>query len=221
MGMSKNQSETNVQRYLHQAGCSWEFNPPHASHMGGSWERMIGLARRILDSMLLSQCSRLTHEVLCTLMAEVSAIMNSRPLVPVSNDPEDPFILSPSMLLTQKVGVPPPPGDFTDKDLLTKQWRQVQALANNFWNRWSREYLATLQHRMKWTKSKRNLQEGDIVLLKDNQAARNSWPMAIITKTYPGEDGRVRKLELKTTEQGHSKIFLRPISEVIMLLTKD
>ncbi|KAJ8007561.1 hypothetical protein DPEC_G00095320 [Dallia pectoralis] len=114
MGMSKNQSETNVQRYLHQAGCSWEFNPPHASPMGGSWERMIGLARRILDSMLLSQCSRLTHEVLCTLMAEVSAIMNSRPLVPVSNDPEDPFILSPSMLLTQKVGVPPPPGDFTD-----------------------------------------------------------------------------------------------------------
>ncbi|KAJ7991266.1 hypothetical protein DPEC_G00295540 [Dallia pectoralis] len=190
MGMSKNQSETNVQRYLHQAGCSWEFNPPHASHMGGSWERMIGLARRILDSMLLSQCSRLTHEVLCTLMAEVSAIMNSRPLVPVLNDPEDPFILSPSMLLTQKVGVPPPPGDFTDKDLLTKQWRQVQALANNFWNRWSREYLATLEHRMKWTKSKRNLQEGDIVLLKDNQAARNSWPMAIITKTYPGEDGR-------------------------------
>ncbi|KAI3353038.1 hypothetical protein L3Q82_019611, partial [Scortum barcoo] len=42
-----------MQQYLKDQGCSWEFNPPHASHMGGSWERMIGIARRILDSMLL------------------------------------------------------------------------------------------------------------------------------------------------------------------------
>lgn len=123
-----------VQKYLGEQGCSWTFNPPHASHMGGSWERMIGIARRIFDSMFLLQKSRLTHEVLCTLMAEVTAIMNARPLLPVSVDPQQPFILSPSMLLTQKSGVPPPPGDFTDKDLYCKQWRQVQALANHFWS---------------------------------------------------------------------------------------
>ena len=123
LGMDKT-----VQAYLSEQGCSWIFNPPHASHMGGSWERMIGVARRILDAMLLQQNTRLTHEVLCTLMT-VSAIINARPLLPVSTDP-DPFILSPSMLLTQKSGVPPPPGDFTEKDLHTKQWRQVQALAN-------------------------------------------------------------------------------------------
>ncbi len=56
-------------------------------------------------------------------MAEVTAIINARPLLPVSADPEQPFILSPSVLLTQKTGVPPPPGDFSDKDLYTKQWR--------------------------------------------------------------------------------------------------
>lgn len=131
--------------------------------------------------MLREQFTRLTHDVLCTLMAEVTAVINARPLTSVSNDPEDPFILSPAILLTQKVGVPPPPGDFTDKDLLTKQWRQVQALANKFWNHWSREYLPTLQYRRKWTRSHQNLQEGDIVLLRDSQAARNSWPMAVIT----------------------------------------
>ncbi|XP_042281759.1 uncharacterized protein LOC121906755 [Thunnus maccoyii] len=220
LGISKNQPDSTVQRYLNQQGCSWEFNPPHASHMGGSWERLIGVAR-ILDSMFLEQHTRLTHDVLCTLMAEVTAIINARPLIPVSNDPEDPFILSPSMLLTQKVGVPPPPGDFIDKDLLTKQWRQVQVLANKFWSRWSREYLPTLQHRRKWNKSHPNLQEGDLVLLKDSQAARNNWPMAIITKAFSGSDGRVRKVELKTTDQGHSKTFFRPVSEVVLLLAKN
>ena len=57
--------------------------------MGGVWERMIaGMARRILDLMLLKESKKnLTHDVLNTLMAEVSAIMNSRTIVPVSTDP--------------------------------------------------------------------------------------------------------------------------------------
>lgn len=130
-----------LQLYLNDQGCSWEFNPPHASHMGGARERMIGIARRILDSIMLQSKVQLTHDVLCTLMAEVSAIINARPLLPVSSDPDNPFILSPSMLLTQKSCLIPPAGDFLDQDLYTKQWRQVQVLANQFWTRWRREYL--------------------------------------------------------------------------------
>jgi len=79
-------------------GCSWEFNPPDSSHMGGSWEHMIGIARRILDSMFLQLNTHLTHKVLCTLMAEVSAFINAQPLLPVSADPEQPCILSPCSL---------------------------------------------------------------------------------------------------------------------------
>lgn len=72
--------------------------------MGGSWERLIGVARRILDALLLtSEPTRLTHEVLSTLMAEVMAIMNARPLIPVSTDPDCPEVLTPAMLLTQKM----------------------------------------------------------------------------------------------------------------------
>ena len=222
IGASKeSEMDNTVQRYLSKQGCSWNFRPPYASHMGGSWERMIGVARRILDSMLLQQKSRLTHEVLSTLMAEITAIINARPLLPVSTDPQQPFILSPAMLLTQKSGVPPPPGDFTDKDLHTKQWRQVQALANQFWNRWSQEYLPSLQQRQIWTVPRRNLQVGDLVLLRDKQTVRNCWPMAIVTATFPGKDGHVRKVEIKTTNQGDAKTFLRPVSEVVLLLPKD
>lgn len=94
-----------------------------------SYGRFLGtarrVARRILDSLLHEQFTHLNHDVLCTLMVGDIAIINARPQASVSNDHKDAFILSPANLLTQKAGVPPPPGDFTDKDLLTKQWRQV------------------------------------------------------------------------------------------------
>ncbi|XP_059810833.1 plectin-like [Hypanus sabinus] len=169
----------------------------------------------------IQQRTRLAHEVLCTLMAEVTAIINAQSFLPVSSDPENPFILSPSTLLTQKAGAPPPPGDFSDKDLYTKQWRQVQALANQFWPRWRQKYLPLLQQRQKWTEPHRNLQVEDLVLLRDKQAARNSWPTARITATFPSGDGHVRKIELKTTDQGDVKIYQGPVTEVILLLPND
>lgn len=95
---------------------------------------MIGIAKRILNSMLLQHAStKLTHEVLTTFLAEVAAIVNDRPLVPVSTDPEDPVLLTPSTLLTQKIGsVPAPTGDFTTKDVSKQQWRHVNILRRRF-----------------------------------------------------------------------------------------
>ncbi|XP_062903592.1 uncharacterized protein LOC134346209 [Mobula hypostoma] len=114
LGISFNGDEEVMKRYLSEKGCTWTFNPPHSSHTGGAWGRMIGITRKILDSMLLqSGPSRLTHEVLTNFMAEVMAIVNNRPLRPVSTDTEDPFILTPATLLTQKSGpYPIPPGEF-------------------------------------------------------------------------------------------------------------
>lgn len=211
-----------VEKYLYTQRCSWVFNPPHASHMGGAWERMIGIARRILDYMLLEQRkSHLTHEVLTTFMAEVAAIMNARPLIPVSSDPESPLILTPAMLLTLKTGFAPPPpsGNFEEADLLREEWKRVQYLAEMFWTKWKHEYLKTLQLRHQWQEQRPNLQEGDIVLLKDTQAKRNQWPTGIITKTLPGQDGLVRKVEVEVVKDGARKTFSRPITEVVLLFS--
>ncbi|KAK2895109.1 hypothetical protein Q8A73_014597 [Channa argus] len=177
-------TKPNVLRYLSKEGCAWIFNPPHSSHMGGAWERMIGISRKILDSMLSQTSSScLTHEVLSTLMAEVCAIINARPIAPISSDPESPFLLTPAMILTQKTSSSyPPPGTFGTSDLYHKQWKRVQHLANMFWDRWRREYLFTLQTRSKWQQNRPNIKEGDLVLLKDDQVQRNEWPMALISK---------------------------------------
>ncbi|XP_073714235.1 uncharacterized protein [Misgurnus anguillicaudatus] len=212
-----------LESYLSEQGCTWVFNLPHSSHMGGSWERMIGVSRRILDAMFLQfRSKQLTHEVLTTFMAEVTAIVNSRPLTSVSSDPEQPLILTPSMLLTQKIGAHTvPPGQFDERDLYKRQWRQVQHLANEFWKRWRSEYICSLQKRRKWTHEKVNMQEGDLVLLRDIQVKRQEWPIGLITKTFPSDDGKVRKIEVKTVREGVPKLFLRPISEVILLLSKE
>lgn len=51
-----------MKKFLTNNGCTWIFNPPHSSHMGGVWERMIGMTRRILDSMFLKESKKdLTH----------------------------------------------------------------------------------------------------------------------------------------------------------------
>ena len=160
------------------------------------------MTRRVLEAILVDVPSKyLTHEVLTTLMAEVSAMVNARPLVPVSNDPDAPEVLTPATLLTQKPQqLRPPAGDFNAENLLSKQWKRVQHLANVFWARWRKEYLPTLQPRRKWHNASRNLREGDLVLLRCKDAPRNNWPHARITKAQADQDGKVRKVELVTRQ---------------------
>lgn len=67
---------------------------------------------------------------------------------------------------------------------------------------------------------KPNIKKGDLVLLKDKQGKRNEWPMALVTKTFPDQDGKVRKIELKNSKNsksGSMKTFPRPVSETILL----
>lgn len=65
-----NTDSTIMKTYLSDQVCSWIFNPPHASHFGGTWERMISLPRRVLDSMFLQLKDNLTHEVQVSLNQE-------------------------------------------------------------------------------------------------------------------------------------------------------
>lgn len=179
--------------------------------MGGTWKRMIGDVCCILDACT----ARLTHEVLVTFMAEVTAIAHIS-----LNRSDQPVILTPAMLITQEVGTPlVPPGQFDDSKLLQSQWRQVQSLANTFWDHWKEEYITGLQGHRKWRTKRPNLQEGDVVLLKDTKVKRNDWPVGLVT--FPSEDGKVRKIEVKIVLRGEQRLFLRPVSEVILLASKD
>lgn len=213
-----------VANYLSRQNCEWVFNPPHASHHGGVWERQIGTIRRILDAMLLELgAQQLTHELLVTLMSEVAAIVNARPITAIPSDIDEPLPLTPAMLLTQKTRpLGPLPGIFTTQDMYARQrWRKLQFLAEQFWTRWRREYIHNLQVRTKWNKEHRNLSVGDIVLVKDEQAHRNNWPLGKVTDAVRSKDGKVRKATVMISKDGQKKSYERPISALVLLVPAE
>jgi len=89
--------QTLIKRYTAEQGCEWIFNPPHVSHFGGVWGCQIGTIRCILDVMLLGiGRSQLTRELLVTLMAEATGIINIHPIAAIPSDTDEPQPLTPA-----------------------------------------------------------------------------------------------------------------------------
>ena len=210
---------------------TWVFNPPQASHMGGSWERKIGSVRRIMEATLVTLGGRkLSYDEFTTLLAEAASMVNRTPLWATSNDPNDPLPLTPDMILTLRNHNVTTKEDYTPEDLLRygkARYRRVQYLAEQFWTRWRKEYLITLTERRKWTQRKPCLQEGDIVLIKERFTHRNEWPTALVTEIQRSADGLVRAATLRsivprspsTDTSRPVRQIIRPISKLILLVS--
>ena len=213
-----------IRKFLLKHACDWiewQKNPPEASHMGGVWERQIRTIRSALSSLLLEHAGKLDDESFRTLLSEVEAIVNSRPLCTDNLNDENEGPLTPNHLLTMKSKVLlPPPGVFQRADVYCrKRWRAVQHLANEFWQRFKKEHLQTLQSRQKWHSIRRNVAVGDIVLLVEKDLPRNRWSKGRVTKVFPGEDGLVRQVDVKIA--GTGTILRRPISKLVNLIQAD
>ena len=114
--------QTDIMHYMLVNGTKWNFNPPTATHMGGIWERMVRSVKSILKPMLDKRL--VTDEMLQTLMAEVERIINSRPLTPVSYNPQDEDASTPNHLLVLRSNNNTPPGRFSAGDVYSRsRWR--------------------------------------------------------------------------------------------------
>lgn len=90
-------------------GTEWTFIPPSAPHFGGLWEAGVKSAKHHLRRVLGDQL--LTYEELSTLLCQVEACLNSRPLYPMSVDPTDSVAITPGHLLIGEapINIPEPP----------------------------------------------------------------------------------------------------------------
>ena len=192
-------------------GVNWHFNPPAASHQGGTWERMIRTVRKVLR--MLTNNRILTEEQLTIFVVEDKRIINDRLLTPVRDDQHDCATLSPSALLTGRLDTSLTPDVFIKADGYCRSWQTVQFLRNQFWRRWLAEYLPLLQECQKWLKPVRNFCAGDVVLIVVNNMPHGCWPKAIVQEMFPDRDGLVRHVRLCTAKGA----LVRDISKLCLL----
>jgi hypothetical protein len=209
-------NQQSLQKEMEQRGITWLFQPPTAAHMSGVWERLVQTCKRHLKALsgdrLLTDCG------LRTLLAEAEAIMNGRPLCPVSDDPKDLEVLTPNHFLMHRRVSGLPPGIFIKEDsLLRKEWRKVQYLLDLFWKRWIREYIPNLQQLEKWRTEKRNVCVGDMVLIVEDNVKRSQWPIGRVTRVLKGTDNLVRSAFVQTA----SAELHRPIAKLCLLEAVD
>ena len=160
---------------------------------------------------------KLSDESLRTLLCEVESIINSRPIVKTSDDINDASALTPNHLLLLRECPQYAPGIFQESDLYRRRWRAVQHLANDFWRRWTRQYLPELQRRQKWLSKCRNVKVGDLVLIINENTPRGVWPIALVKETFSSDDDLIRSVKVKTA----SSEFVRPVNKLVLLEGSD
>lgn len=197
------------------SGIVWTFQTPYASSQSGYWERRVKEVKRHLYAILGRR--EPTPEVLHTALYEVSAILNSVPLCPVSSDPGSLDAITPGNLLfnrTATVLVPVPTSpDFTYKT----KYRQVQQISDSFWKRFTAEFVPTLLPRKKWKVQRRNLQVGDLVVIFNPDLPRCRWNLGRVLELFPGRDGNVRNVSVKTKDG----VYQRPIQKLGLIAENE
>ncbi|XP_008189193.1 uncharacterized protein LOC103311377, partial [Acyrthosiphon pisum] len=206
LGLEK---EKNV--VINDTTCNWHFNPPAAPHFGGLWEAEIKSAKFHLKRAIVTHV--LTFEELTTLLTRIEGILNFRPLTPLSSDPCEIDCLTPGHFLIGQPLVALPDIDLTlTKQNVLTRWQLLRQCNQQFWHRWSHEYLSTLQVRSKWASTGTSLAIGDVVIVKTPPTV---WPTCRVIEIHPGKDGIVRVVTLKTAK-GTTK---RPAVQLVKLPT--
>ncbi|XP_070068138.1 uncharacterized protein [Drosophila takahashii] len=138
-----------IREFASRSGCEFAFTPPRAPHMGGLWEAGVKTAKNLLLRAVGS--ALLSAEELATVLVGIEAVMNSRPLGAISQDPSDGEALTPGHLLTGGPLLATPALRTPDQEGLSclRRWRLVSSVRQMFWRRWSREYVLGLQIRGK------------------------------------------------------------------------
>lgn len=191
----------------------WEWNVPRASHQNGVVESLIKSVRQALD--VTCKLHAYTEEQWRTFLSEITYIINDRPLYPSSDDIFESPPITPNDILLGHHNPPPqaePEKRVNPRDLL----RNVQKTVQDFWETWIKYFAPNLLPRNKWFKTRDNIQIGDLVLELDQRHRRN-WKMALIVDVYPGKDGRIRKVKIKTANGDYD----RPIHKLCLIATKE
>ncbi|XP_029163322.1 uncharacterized protein LOC114934776 [Nylanderia fulva] len=197
---------------LTQDGTQWNFNPPSAPHFGGKWEAAVKSVKFHLKRVLGNHL--LTFEEMTTLLTQIEAVLNSRPLSPLSDDPEDLAALTPGHFILGHAPtvLPEPSLEHINLSRLSR-WQLLRQMLESFWSRWSKECLQRFHDTSKWSHPTPSLKNGDMVLVVDERYPPSKWPLGRIVDTHPGKDGLTRVVTVKT----QTTMLKRPVVKLCPL----
>ncbi|XP_050076085.1 uncharacterized protein LOC126563480 [Anopheles maculipalpis] len=198
--------------YCADNGIDWSFIPPRSPHFGGIWEAGVKQVKHHMKRIVGDR--KLSYEELYTTLTQIEGVLNSRPLVPSSDDPSDYTAITPAhFLIGREMQAVPEPDYSILKENRLSRWQLVQSMLQHFWRRWTAEYLPELQNRSKWLKRK-EIKVGSLVLLADQNTPPLHWPLARIVAAHPGDDGVTRVVTVRTANGAE---FKRAVTEVCLL----
>lgn len=178
------QQQGNVSEHFGNEEIRWNFIPARARNFGGLWEAGVKSCKHHLKRVMGN--AFLTFENFYTLLTQVEATLNSRPLAQMSSDffsfPIDFDILTPAHFLIGRrlTSLPDPSLKDVPENRLSK-FQHLQNLYQHFWTRWSKEYIHLLQQRTKWTRSQRSIKIGKCVIIKKDNLPPLQWRMGRIS----------------------------------------
>nr|XP_041633409.1 uncharacterized protein LOC121503245 [Drosophila kikkawai] len=208
--------QTAIDEFCLTDSIEWRFIPPRSPHFGGLWEAAVKTAKyhfyRSVGPAILPA------DDLRTLVCHIAAIINSRPLVSLSEHPGDLDVLTPAHFLgTAPLALFPEP-DYTNLNLnRLDRWQKISFYQQLFWSRWKQEYLTLLQQRSKWRTQKTDVQLGDVVLVKDENLPSLKWPLARVVNLVAGSDNVARVAVLKTA----TGLINRAVAKLCVLPKQD
>lgn len=205
--------QSTLNKKVLEQGITWHFQPPYASHFGGLFEAGVKSFKHHLHRVIGTRT--LTYDEMHTLLCQIEAVLNSRPLCVLSADATDPLPLTPSHFLIGGPLTAIPDVSLVDENpnrLL--RWRLIQQSTQQFWRKWSLEYLHEIQQRGKWFSDRGTpIREGMIVVVCDDNAPPLQWRLARVHALHPGPDGSVRVVTLQI-----GKTFVkRPVVKICPL----
>ncbi|XP_062538341.1 uncharacterized protein LOC134206628 [Armigeres subalbatus] len=210
------QAVQRIEQFCHAREIEWHFIPADAPEFGGLWEAAVKSAKTHLKRIVGNV--KLTFEEFATVLAEIEAVLNSRPLFVVSNDPADPLVITPAHYLIGRplTAMAEPSLEDLNANRLDR-WQHLQLLREHFWRAWSRDYLNTLQPRKKNLRTMPNIRTDMVVLLHDRNQPPLYWKLGRISAVYPGDDGLVRAVDVVAD----GSTYRRPITKISVLPIED
>lgn len=190
----------------------WHFIPPRSPHFGALWESSVKQAKYHLKRSVREMI--FTMEQLSTIVCQIEAVLNSRPLTPLSDDPDDFKALTPGhFLIGQELNAIPEPSMLELNVNRLSIWQKIQFVTQEFWKKWRLDYINSLQSRQKWTSLQPNVEVGRLVLLSEDNVPVSQWPLGRIVEVHPGKDGVVRVITVRTAKN----ILKRSIVRIALL----